>query len=120
MLQPKNKYQILKLTSLILQLLLAELQITPITSQLVFLQNTIEKELVKNGVPDNFIVKAKFDISISKQDRALKTISCEAILIDKDGKIYKSKVYKETTYDSDFLAFKPTIIERLKNIFTNK
>lgn len=97
-----------------------ELQIKPITSPLIYLLQTIEKELIINGFESGFIVNAKFDILTSQKDRALKTINCLAVLVDKDGKTYKSKLYQENAYETDFTVFKPTIIQRLKNIFSKK
>jgi len=94
-----------------------DLQIQPLTTQLIRLQQTIKKELVNNGFADDFIVKAKFEIYISPENREEKMFGVFVTLEDKDGKIYRSKPYAEMAYETDFQVFKPTLSEKLKNIF---
>lgn len=97
-----------------------ELQIKPITAQLIYLHQTIKKELTNNGFSDDFITKAKFEIYISPENRVQKFFSCLATLEDKDGKTYRSKPYAEMAYETNFQVFRPTLAEKLKNLFTNK
>ncbi|MBD8348920.1 hypothetical protein [Dysgonomonas sp. HGC4] len=97
-----------------------ELQITQITSQLHFLQQTIGKELINNGFPDDFIMKAVFEIYISPENRIRKIFGCLAILEDKDGNVYRSRPYAEMAYENNFQVYKPTLSERLSRIFINK
>ena len=94
-----------------------DLHIRPLTAQLIKLQQTIKKELTNNGFPENFIVKAKFEIYISPENRNQKIFSILTILEDRDGKIYRSKPYAEMAYETGFQVFKPTLSEKLKSIF---
>jgi len=94
-----------------------DLQIQPLTTQLIRLQQTIKKELVNNGFADDFIVKAKFEIYITPENREQKMFGVFVTLEDKDGKIYRSKPYAEMAYETDFQVFKPALSEKLKNIF---
>jgi hypothetical protein len=93
-----------------------DLQIQPLTAPLIYLQQTIKKELINNGFSENFIDKANIEIYISPESRNQKTFSVLTVLEDKDGKIYKSKPYTEMAYNTDFQVFKPSLSEKLKNI----
>jgi len=97
-----------------------DLQIQPLTTQLIRLQETIKKELINNGFADDFIIKAKFEIYISPENRFQKILAVLATLEDKDGKIYRSKPYAEKAYEADFQVFKLTLSEKLKKIFNNR
>jgi len=94
-----------------------ELEIEPLTSQLIRLQQTIKKELISNGFSEDFIVKAKFEICISPEHIVQKIFGVLVTLEDKDGKIYRSKAYAEMAYEADFQVLKPTLSEKLRKIF---
>lgn len=94
-----------------------ELQITQITSQLRFLQQTIRKELINNGFPDDFIVKAVFEIYISPENKVRKIFGCLAILEDRDGNVYRSRPYAQMAYENNFQVYKPTLSEKLSRIY---
>jgi len=94
-----------------------DLQIQPLTAQLIKLQQTIRKELVNNGFSYDFIVKGKFEIYISPENKVQKTFDVSVTLEDKDGKNYRSKPHAEIAYEEDFQVFKPTLSEKLKKIF---
>ena len=91
-----------------------ELQIQPLTAQLIRLQQTIKKELTNNGFTDDFIVKAQFEIYISPENRSKKIFSVMVTLEDKDRKIYRSKPYAEMAYEEDFQIFKLSLLNKLK------
>ncbi len=81
------------------------LEINPITAYLDRLQETIKKELVANGFGDNFIKSAKFEISISETDKPKKLFRCVAILEDKYGKIYRSKIHTDSSLEKKIKVF---------------
>jgi|WetSurMetagenome_2_1015567.scaffolds.fasta_scaffold932636_1 hypothetical protein len=100
----------------------ADLQIKPIVAYLDILQETISKTLTSLGFDKDFIVDAKFDISISQRFKIHKLLTVEATIMDKDGRIYKSKKYEEEAYEKSFVAKmapvdKPTLLDKIKNMF---
>jgi hypothetical protein len=62
-----------------------ELEIRPIIAQLNRLRETMKKVLNNNGFPTDFIVDAKFKIYISQKYKAMQLLTCQAVLIDKEG-----------------------------------
>jgi len=58
---------------------------------------------VRSG--DNFIKSAKFEISISETDKPKKLFRCVAILEDKDGKIYRSKIHTDSSLEKKIKVF---------------
>lgn len=117
----KNRSQ---LTIDILQkkVLPSELQIPPIIAYLDALKETISKTCVSAGFDPNLIVEAKFEISISQRYKIHRLLLIEAVLKDRDGKIYKSKKYEEQAYEQKFV-FKSTpigsskLFDKIKRLF---
>jgi len=88
-----------------------DMQIVPLMGYLSLLQETIKKELTKNGFTDDFIVKAIFEIYISPEN--LNIVIVVATLADKDGNIYRSKPYEAMSFVY-FQVFKSIILKRLR------
>ncbi len=98
-----------------------DFQIKPIMAYIDYLQATIRNSLTSNGFDKDFIVDAKFNISISKRLNIRRLLIIEAIVIDKDGRVYKSKKYEEEVYEKSFVVkMKPignlTLLEKIKNV----
>jgi hypothetical protein len=93
-----------------------ELQIEPITGHLVRLRETITSILSSNDFENEFIVDAKFKIYVSQKYKVMRLLSCQAILTDKDGRIYKGKTYTEKACEEPFKVFTNSIIERIRRV----
>lgn len=91
----------------------AEIKSKPIIAYLDQLRDTISKTLISNEFDSNFIVKAKFKVWITKQDAAIRQISCQGIVEDIDGRVYEGKVYNETAYPIADSLFEK-IIKKIK------
>lgn len=76
---------------------------SPLMAFLSYTNSIIPRTLLSNDLPIDFIIEAKFFISI-KQDR---WINCHNYTKGKNGKIYKSKDYREKSYEI-FKVFDPT------------
>lgn len=75
-----------------------EMKSKPIIVYLDSLRDMIVKTLRSNQFDKNYIVTAKFRVWISKQDAAFSQVSCQGILEDIEGRIYKGKIYKERAF----------------------
>jgi hypothetical protein len=98
-----------------------DFQIKPIMVYLEYLQATIRNSLTSVGFDKDFIVDAKFNISISKRLNIHKLLIVEASVTDKDGRVYKSKKYEQEVYEDPFVVKmrpigKLTLLEKIKNV----
>lgn len=73
----------------------------------------IFKLLASNQFNQNYIVNAKFKISISKQDAAFGQVFCQCFIEDIEGRIYEGKVYRERAFPIADSMFEK-IIKRIK------
>ena len=96
------------------------IEITPITAQLPLLEETINRELTVNGFSTGFFRSAKFEIYISDENKTKNIFHCIATLEDNDGKVYTSKRYTQLAPTIHLPAYKPSLIDKIKNLFSGK
>jgi len=88
-----------------------ELEIEPITHYLYRLQETIKKVLEGNGFPNDFVVTAKLEFAVCRQDKLHRSVRCVATLSDKEGRVYQSKPYVEKSFE-ELRVFGPAIMRK--------
>ena len=76
-----------------------ELQINPLLYYLPKLRGIIHKTLESTGFEKDFITKAIFDIYVSQKYKALRLLTCQCTIQDKDGRKYVGKIYTEDAYE---------------------
>ena len=91
-----------------------ELEIKPIIAQLARLRETIHTTLNSAGFSADVIVDARFKIYISQQFKPLRLLTCQAIVIDRDGRVYEGKTYTEKAYEVPFKVFPISWVDSIK------
>lgn len=104
-----------------------ELNLHPLTLNAKTLKQIIDKELINNGFDTDFIIQAKIDFEFPDPNIYRTTIYCFPILVDKEGREYKSGRIVEEGLEKDFDPFDelniyPTkrgksLIGKIKNLF---
>ena len=92
------------------------LNLEPILAQLPVLEETISKTLHSQGFPEGFITEAKFHITLSGLENGSRRITCNTVLVDKDGRTYTGNPYHETSYEN-FRVFQSTLLNRIFRFF---
>jgi hypothetical protein len=99
-----------------------EMEKLPLMWHLIDLKSIIEKELVKYGFDNDFIVEAKIKVEIPDHNIYARTLYCYPELIDKHGRKYAPGRFIETAHEQKFEPFgqKPAItilFSRIKRLF---
>lgn len=89
----------------------AEMSSKPILAYLDKLEAIISKTLASNQFEQDFFTEAKLVIEINMLDATLNQVSCQGVLKDKEGKIYKGKIIKDTAY-----PIADTMFEKIKKL----
>jgi hypothetical protein len=76
-----------------------EFQIKPLLYFLPKMRGIINKTLESTGFEKGFITEAVFDIYVSQKYRALRLLTCQCTIQDKDGHKYVGKIYTEEAYE---------------------
>jgi hypothetical protein len=104
-----------------------QLNLHPLTANAKTLKTIIDKELLGNGFDKDFFVEAKIDFQFPDPNIYRTTIYCFPYLVDKEGKIYKTKRIIEKGLEEDFDPFdelnvfpnrKSNFIDKLKQMFS--
>ncbi|MDO9184868.1 MAG: hypothetical protein Q7W13_02575 [Bacteroidia bacterium] len=82
-----------------------ELNIYPLIINIKELKQIIEKVLIGNGFPLDFIVEAKIRMQFLNRKTHSSSIHCFPYLIDKDGHKYESGEIIEEVYETHFDPF---------------
>ena len=82
-----------------------ELNLYPLTLNAKTLKQIIYKELANNGFETDFIVEAKINFQFPDPNIYRTTIYCFSILIDREGREYKSGRIVEEGLEKDFDPF---------------
>ncbi|QHT69506.1 hypothetical protein GXP67_24095 [Rhodocytophaga rosea] len=76
-----------------------ELQVLPMLYYLPKMREIIIKTLESTGFEKDFITEAVFDIYVSQKYRALRLLTCQCTIQDKEGHRYIGKIYTEDAYE---------------------
>jgi hypothetical protein len=101
-----------------------ELNLHPLLINLKDLPTIINKELIGNGLPADFITEAKIRIEFTNFESNLKTFNCFPSLTDKEGNIYDKVQILEKAYENIFNPFvsknvqykKPNLLDKIKTL----
>jgi hypothetical protein len=91
-----------------------ELNLYPLLINIKELKPIIEREVISNGFPADFIVEAKIRIEFLDPVTYKRTIYCYPYLIDKDGCRYEPGRIIESAYGDYFDPFDPINIYPVK------
>jgi hypothetical protein len=84
------------------------LMIHPLLVNLDYLNRIVEKTLISNDLPINYIKEVIFEIKVTEEKR----IICSSYSVADNGRAYKSKDYIETSYER-FIAINPSITQKI-------
>lgn len=111
----KNNVDIVEIDIINEKVTPTSVHIKPIVSQLHRLQETIKLILTSNNFPSDFITTAHLHVKLLKDSKTHRFLEVKSIAIDKNGKIYESKVYSEQAYED---GFNNTFLDSIKGLFT--
>lgn len=91
-----------------------ELMIAPLLINLDSLKRIVDKTLISNDLPLDFIKEIIFDIKVTEEKRLI----CSSYAVGINGRTYSSNDYIEDSYER-FIAINPPISQKLVLVLKN-
>lgn len=90
------------------EILPKELMMAPLLMNLDYLKRIVDKTLISNDLPIDFIKEIIFDIKVTEDKR----IICSSYTVGKNGRTYSSNDFIENSYER-FIAINPPISQKI-------
>ena len=91
----------------------SKMEIEPLMIYLKRLEPVLDRILISNKMPDDYLKEAVFELTIDKYKRK---ITCDGYVIDKYDRRHRSEPYEVQSF-KNFRVFYPPVIEKVINLY---